>query len=124
MTTPSKAAKAAGFRTLEQFADIAGVPVGTLKDWHTNRPQTFEILLLGALALEKGRGLIGLWLPVTLFLPLSGVSHVILELKSGERRVATVAGGGVCDRYSGREFPAEDIACVMPFSMTGAEGDE
>ena len=51
MTTASQAAKAAGFTSLKEVADIFGCTTETLRHWHKNKPHKLEIVLIGC----KGR---------------------------------------------------------------------
>jgi hypothetical protein len=45
--TPSQQAKAAGLKSLEQMAQMAGKPTETLRNWHRENPELFRILLAG-----------------------------------------------------------------------------
>lgn len=42
--TPSKTAKELGCKSLAQVSQLTGIPVSTLKDWHRQKPVTFEKL--------------------------------------------------------------------------------
>jgi hypothetical protein len=48
MTTPAKAAKAAGLHSLHHMSQITGTSVTTLHNWFNSKPDFFEVLLLGA----------------------------------------------------------------------------
>ena len=45
--TPSEQAKAQGFKSLAQVAELSGVNVRTLNNWHKDKPYLFKIVLLG-----------------------------------------------------------------------------
>ena len=42
--TPSKTAKELGCKSLAQVSQLTGIPVSTLKDWHKQKPETFNKL--------------------------------------------------------------------------------
>jgi hypothetical protein len=48
--TAAEAAKHAGFKTLKDVAEQAGVTVQTLNNWHNDRPDFFQIVLAGCAA--------------------------------------------------------------------------
>lgn len=52
--TPAQRAKAAGLKSLQQMADISGVPTRTLRDWYKTKPQLFDIILAGCTARKMG----------------------------------------------------------------------
>ena len=45
--TPSQQAKAQGFKSLAQVAELSGVNVRTLNNWHKDKQYLFKIVLLG-----------------------------------------------------------------------------
>jgi len=45
--TASEQAKAQGLKSLAQVAELTGVSFQTLNNWHKNKPELFEIVLLG-----------------------------------------------------------------------------
>ena len=45
--TASEQAKAQGLKSLAQVAELTGVSFQTLNNWHKNKPELFEILLIG-----------------------------------------------------------------------------
>ena len=47
--TASEAAKAQGFKSLIQVAELFGVTTQCLRNWHKNDPDKFEIVLLGCI---------------------------------------------------------------------------
>ena len=51
--TASEAAKAAGFKSLTQVAEMFGVTLQCLRNWYKDEPQKFEIVLLGCAAKES-----------------------------------------------------------------------
>ena len=51
--TPSRQAKAAGLDSLAQVSRISGVQQRTLINWHKNKPQLFEVALLGCKAKQE-----------------------------------------------------------------------
>lgn len=59
--TPSQQAKAAGLRSLSEVVRLTGVSYQTLTNWHRDKPELFEVVLLGCsvkkvLAREPQRG--------------------------------------------------------------------
>ncbi len=48
--TPSQQAKAQGFKSLAQVAELSTVKRRTLENWHKDKPELFDIVLLGCLA--------------------------------------------------------------------------
>lgn len=52
--TPAQKAKAAGLKSLQQVSELTGVSVQTLNNWAANKPQLFNIVLLGCLAFLAG----------------------------------------------------------------------
>jgi len=48
--TPSQQAKAEGLKSLSQVADLSGVKLRTLDNWHKNKPKLFNIVLQGCKA--------------------------------------------------------------------------
>jgi hypothetical protein len=52
--TPSQQAKAAGLKSLEQMAQMAGKPTETLRNWHRDSPELFRIFLNGCVLELKG----------------------------------------------------------------------
>lgn len=60
------AAKAAGLLSLKHMAQISGKSESTLKDWHTNDRQAFEVMLVGCVTIYnlnklKNVGVINVW---------------------------------------------------------------
>ncbi len=49
--TASQQAKAAGLKSLAQVSELTGVSFQTLNNWAKHKPQLFEAVLLGCLAL-------------------------------------------------------------------------
>ncbi len=47
----SEQAKAAGLKSLAQVSELTGVSFQTLNNWAKHKPQLFEAVLLGCLAL-------------------------------------------------------------------------
>lgn len=45
--TASKQAKAMGFKSLQEVAEIFGVTAACLRNWHNEQPDKFKIVLLG-----------------------------------------------------------------------------
>lgn len=55
--TPSKAAKAAGLKSLREVQDLTRQSAQTLTNWHRDKPELFKIVLLGCVAsLKKQTG--------------------------------------------------------------------
>lgn len=60
------AAKGAGLLSLKHMSQISGKPESTLKDWHTNDRQAFEVMLVGCVTIYnlrqlKNVGVINVW---------------------------------------------------------------
>ena len=51
LMTASQQAKAAGLKSLAQVSELTGVSFQTLNNWAKHKPQLFEAVLLGCLAL-------------------------------------------------------------------------
>lgn len=51
MTTAEKA-KAYGFKSLQEVADMSGWSTKVLRDWDKEKPQRLEIVLLGCNAIK------------------------------------------------------------------------
>lgn len=45
--TAAQQAKASGFKSLAQVAEMISVTTQCLRNWHKSEPQRFEIVLLG-----------------------------------------------------------------------------
>lgn len=45
--TPSKTAKRLGCKSLVQVSEVTKVHVNTLKGWHKEKPELFEVVCLG-----------------------------------------------------------------------------
>jgi AcrR family transcriptional regulator len=45
--TPSEQAKAQGLRSLAEVVRLSGVSYQTLTNWHRDKPELFEVVLLG-----------------------------------------------------------------------------
>jgi AcrR family transcriptional regulator len=45
--TPSQCAKAQGLRSLAEVVRLSGVSYQTLTNWHRDKPDLFEVVLLG-----------------------------------------------------------------------------
>ena len=46
--TAGDAARDFGFDSLMEVSLLSGVSVGTLRNWHINKPQVFKTIMLGA----------------------------------------------------------------------------
>jgi len=53
--TASQQAKAGGFRSLRQVAELANVKERTLYNWFNDKPELFKVVLLGCVALNCGK---------------------------------------------------------------------
>tara|TARA_R110002033_G_C3897243_1_gene239788 strand:- start:18810 stop:18983 length:174 start_codon:yes stop_codon:yes gene_type:complete len=53
--TPSDQAKGAGLDSLAQVSRISGVQLRTLINWHKHKPQLFQVVIMGCVAV-KGSG--------------------------------------------------------------------
>ena len=53
--TPSEQAKAQGFKSLAQVAEISTVKRRTLENWHKDKPELFNIVLLGCYAIQNNK---------------------------------------------------------------------
>lgn len=51
--TPSQQAKDSGLKSLKQMAELTGVKVRTLINWHKDKPVLFKIILVGLSNLNK-----------------------------------------------------------------------
>ena len=45
--TASQQAKASGLKSLAQVSEITGISFQTLNNWHKNRPDLYEVIILG-----------------------------------------------------------------------------
>jgi hypothetical protein len=45
--TPSKKAKKLGLKSLTQVSELTGQSLQTLTNWFNNKPELFEVVLLG-----------------------------------------------------------------------------
>ena len=52
--TPSQQAKKAGLKSLAQVSELTGVSIQTLSNWAKDKPELFEIVLLGCLVKREG----------------------------------------------------------------------
>lgn len=52
--TASEQAKASGFKSLTQVAELLKVTTQCLRQWHKNKPQRFEIVLIGCTGFING----------------------------------------------------------------------
>ena len=50
---PSEQAKAAGLNSLKELSEITKQSEQTLLNWHANKPEMFEIAILGAVQKKK-----------------------------------------------------------------------
>lgn len=50
---PSEEAKAAGFKNLKEFSEYAGQTTETLRNWHKDKRQLFDVVLAGAIQKKK-----------------------------------------------------------------------
>ena len=50
---PSERCKLAGLKSLAELAEMTGESVQTLNNWYKNKPQRFEIVLIGAISKYK-----------------------------------------------------------------------
>ncbi len=48
--TPSKQAKELGLKSLTQVSELTGQSLQTLTNWFNNKPELFEVVLLGCKA--------------------------------------------------------------------------
>ena len=53
-TTPSKQAKELGLNSLTQVSELTGQSTQTLSNWCNDKPDLFEVVLLGCIAKLKG----------------------------------------------------------------------
>jgi hypothetical protein len=49
--TPSQQAKAAGLKSLTVASELTGVSLQTLGNWHKNKPELFQVVIAGCVAL-------------------------------------------------------------------------
>lgn len=52
--TPSQQAKAEGLKSLSQVSEMTGQSLQTLSNWAKNKPELFNIVLLGCKAKIEG----------------------------------------------------------------------
>ena len=50
--TPSRQAKKAGLKNLTQVAEMTGQSLQTLTNWNRNKPDLFNIVIAGCVAIE------------------------------------------------------------------------
>ena len=50
--TPSKAAKAAGLKSLREVQDLTSQSAQTLTNWHKNKPELFRVVIAGCAAIK------------------------------------------------------------------------
>lgn len=50
---PSDRCKAAGLRSLKELSEITGKTVQTLINWNREKPELFELVLIGAVNKKK-----------------------------------------------------------------------
>tara|TARA_R110002020_G_scaffold85307_3_gene210618 strand:- start:91 stop:381 length:291 start_codon:yes stop_codon:yes gene_type:complete len=55
LQTASQQAKASGFNSLRQVANLTHVKERTLYNWHKDKPELFKVVLLGCVALNYGK---------------------------------------------------------------------
>ncbi len=53
--TASQQAKAQGFKSLAQVAELSTVKRRTLENWHKDKPELFNIVLLGCYAIQNNK---------------------------------------------------------------------
>ncbi len=53
--TPSQQAKAQGFKSLAQVAELSTVKRRTLENWHKDKPELFNVVLLGCYAIQNNK---------------------------------------------------------------------
>ena len=53
MNTAAKAAKAAGLKNLKEVTALTGISAQTLDKWYKNRPELFNIILMGCKVASK-----------------------------------------------------------------------
>lgn len=53
LLTPSQQAKSIGLDSLKQVSRLSNVSEQTLINWHKNKPELFEIVLLGCAAAKE-----------------------------------------------------------------------
>ena len=51
--TPSDQAKVAGLDSLAQVSRISGVQLRTLINWHKHKPQLFQVVVMGCVAVKE-----------------------------------------------------------------------
>jgi hypothetical protein len=51
--TPSQTAKALGCKSLSQVAQLTGVSLQTLSNWHKDKPELFKVVCIGTVAASK-----------------------------------------------------------------------
>jgi predicted GIY-YIG superfamily endonuclease len=51
--TPAQQAKAAGLKSLSTVSELTGVSLQTLGNWHKNKPQLFQVVLMGCVAVKE-----------------------------------------------------------------------
>lgn len=47
--TPSQKAKSVGLKSLTQVMELTGVSLNTLSNWHREKPDLYDVVLLGCL---------------------------------------------------------------------------
>ena len=53
---PSEQAKAAGLKDLNEVSRLTEVKVGTLINWHKNKPRLFKVVLKGCMVMKVMQG--------------------------------------------------------------------
>lgn len=51
--TPAQQAKAAGLKSLSTVSELTGVSLQTLGSWHKNKPQLFQVVVMGCVAVKE-----------------------------------------------------------------------
>lgn len=54
--TASKKAKAQGLKSLAQVVELSTVKRRTLENWHKNKPELFNVVLLGCYEIQSKEG--------------------------------------------------------------------
>jgi hypothetical protein len=108
--------KAAGLKSLEQMAAISGRNVSTLKDWHKNDRQVFDVLLVGCAALAGSP--FGVWLKPSVLIATGHQGPVVYKTDRGRLKVGFVESGAVWTDEADR-LPESGVVSVMAFKREG-----
>ena len=53
--TPSQQAKATGLKSLTVVSELTGVSLQTLGNWHKHKPQLFQVVVKGCVAVKESQ---------------------------------------------------------------------